>query len=289
VKRCLSLMVISLLGLSAPAQIITPLPLEPVATRSAPLYSNPGVVTRSGVPQSARMPQGALPQGGLPRGALPSAGLPNASATDLSRQVPQGGGALPTGLGNTKAYYYLTHPQALPTNGAPAATMPQTVAATSMLGGRVLATGQDDVIVTLLKMPRYYDAELRLLMPEQRLLGSNFSAGATINLGKLQAGEIILGMKVNSTGQVYPTGPGLRNPDGMPHAVVQIGGTKEAPLVYVGYEDVMTAYTANRQFNDAVMQFSGGVVPAIMAEAEASPPPAQTAPAAPAKKEKKKR
>jgi hypothetical protein len=263
-------------AVTATAQIITPLPQEPVASRSAPVYSNPGVVTRSGQPQTGRLPQGSLPQGVLP----------GAGASDYSRRVPIGSAALPAGLGQSKAYYYLTNPQAVPTNGAPQTPTSPTQ---SMLGGRVLSTGQDDILVTLVKMPRFYDAELRLVMPESRLLGTNFNAGARINLGKLPAGEIVLGLKITSTGLLYPTGPGLRNPDGYPHAVVQNGGTPEAPLVYVGFEDMMTANTSNRQFNDAVVQLSGGVVSAILAPVAPVPQAAQAPAPAKAEKVKKKK
>jgi len=255
-----------LLALTATAQLQPPATpaLEPVPQRPLPVYSNPGVVIRSGLPQNGRLPETTLPEAARP--------------SDLSRQVPVTT-TLPAAFGQSRAYYSLTHPQ-----DASATNAPSTGGVQAMLGGRLLSTGHDDITVTILKVPRYYDAEISLLAPETRLLGTNYNAGKVINLGRLPAGEIVFAVKVNSTQTIYPTGPGPRNPDGLPHAVVQLGGTTEAPLVYVGFEDLMTSQTLNRTFNDTVLQLSGGVAAAI------TPPVDNRAqPAAPAPVTKKKR
>jgi hypothetical protein len=262
----------------AVAQRITPLPLDGVPTRPIPNYSNPGVLTR------IEVPHGAQPRASsLPNGTLPQASAPFANASNLSRNTSTPIPAFPAGFSQTRAYQQMTQPQAETNSTATAPSTPK-----AMLGGRVLATGQDEVILSVLKMPRYYDATLVLLSPEERLLATNFETGKVINLGKLPAGEIIFGLKADSTSTTYPTGPGSRNPDGLPHAVVQIGGTSEAPLVYVGYEDVLATYQLQRTFNDMVLQLKG--VAAAINQPEHKKAATQPSPALPEKtKPKKKR
>ena len=95
---------------------------------------------------------------------------------------------------------------------------------------------------------------------------TNHNVGSTAVLRGLSAGELVLGIRVQETGDVFRTGPASRNPDGLIHA--RISGS------IVSFEDYSGG--GDEDFNDAVLLVTrascGGSLP------PPPPPPGNTQP-----------
>ena len=103
----------------------------------------------------------------------------------------------------------------------------------------LIATG-GDVVVTFVSNGAGYTSELYLDGPFGDGLGAIFnnattSVGATMNLGAFAAGtELVFRLLVQQTGDLFYTGPGIRNLDGIVHAMIQ----EAAGQVIVEFEDL---------------------------------------------------
>lgn len=132
---------------------------------------------------------------------------------------------------------------------APATAAPE-------LGGQLFATGAR-VEVQVLPASAGFTSELWLFEPgPARRLATNRDVGLVVDLGTFPAGvELVFGIKVLNTGQTFKMGPGDRNPDGIPHAVVNF---LEPGRAHVGFEDLFGG--GDRDYNDNVFEFRGGIV-----------------------------
>ncbi len=87
--------------------------------------------------------------------------------------------------------------------------------------------------------------------------------GSTVNLGAFGLGtELIFRLFVQNTGEHFLTGPGIRNPDGLPHARVQNNWQPQTTLV--SFEDLLNLPEYPDGFNDLSFSFtntSTAVVP----------------------------
>src|SRR5262245_16231252 len=90
------------------------------------------------------------------------------------------------------------------------------------IGGRVFVSSTDEVVATYLGTTAGVDHDLYLASPPNSL-GIIFSnhidpVGTMRNLGSFPVGtELIFRMHVNNTSEDYFSGPGMDNPDGLPH------------------------------------------------------------------------
>ena len=134
-----------------------------------------------------------------------------------------------------------------------------TALAQSGVGGQLFATGG---IVELDVRPAAagYTSEL-FLRNEDGTRGPtvalNTEVGKHVEIGPFPAGrELVFGIFVRDTGQTYVMGPGARNSDGVPHAMV----TPVAERVFdVGFEDIRGG--GDRDYNDNVFRFTGNLAP----------------------------
>lgn len=129
--------------------------------------------------------------------------------------------------------------------------------ALAALGDMLFATG-GDVEVEILPAEAGFTSELHLFSPgPDRFIATNRDVGAVIPLGSFPLGEeLLFGIFVRNTGHTFFMGPGARNPDGIPHALVSFLGPGVAN---VGFEDLFGG--GDRDFDDNVFQFRGGIAP----------------------------
>jgi RHS repeat-associated protein/uncharacterized repeat protein (TIGR01451 family) len=125
------------------------------------------------------------------------------------------------------------------------------------LGGQLFSTGQS-VEVEVLPASAGFTSELWLFEPgPERRLATNRDVGTVVQLGIFPAGvELVFGIKVLNTGNTFKMGPGSRNPDGIPHAVVTFLDNGRAR---VGFEDLFGG--GDRDYNDNIFEFRGGIQP----------------------------
>ena len=122
----------------------------------------------------------------------------------------------------------------------------------------LIATG-GNVIVTFVSNEAGFTSELfldGLLGEEFGVLFNNVSTdvGTSIDLGSFAAGtELIFTLLVKQTGDVFYTGAGDRNPDGIGHAAVESG----AEQVLVGFEDLFGG--GDFDYDDLVFAFTNVV------------------------------
>jgi len=119
----------------------------------------------------------------------------------------------------------------------------------------LIATG-GDVVVTFVSNGAGYTSELYLDGPFGDGLGAIFnnattSVGATMNLGAFAAGtELVFRLLVQQTGDLFYTGPGIRNLDGIVHAMIQ----EAAGQVIVEFEDLFGG--GDFDYDDLVFAFT---------------------------------
>jgi hypothetical protein len=122
----------------------------------------------------------------------------------------------------------------------------------------LIATG-GNVIVTFLSNGAGFTSELFL----DGALGEEFGAifnnvttevGTSVDLGSFAAGsELIFKLLVKQTGDIFYTGVGGRNADGIGHAAVESGEGQ----VFVGFEDLFGG--GDFDYNDLVFSFTNVV------------------------------
>ena len=116
-------------------------------------------------------------------------------------------------------------------------------------GSTLTLTGAcTDVTVTVLASEAAYTSmflhfDMSDMSMATDLMITNRQVGSTMVLRGLSAGELVLGIRVQETGDVFRTGPASRNPDGLIHA--RISGST------VSFEDYSGG--GDEDFNDAVL------------------------------------
>jgi hypothetical protein len=148
----------------------------------------------------------------------------------------------------------MTRPCALVAAAALVGFLATPAQATPILEQTLIATG-GDVVVTFVTNGAGYTSELFLdgaLGDEIGAIFNNWTTelGTSMNLGSFVAGtELVFKLLVQQTGDVFYTGDGTRNLDGMVHAVVQ----KFTAQVLVGFEDIMGG--GDLDYDDLVFAF----------------------------------
>jgi hypothetical protein len=123
------------------------------------------------------------------------------------------------------------------------------------LGDRLFSLGG---LVTIDPQPTTaaLPSELWLVAPEERFIANNERPGdpeqENVEIGPYPVGsELIFEIRVDSQGN-FRTGPGSRNPDGIPHALVTPVGNDS---FRVSFEDLYGG--GDRNYNDNVFNFTG--------------------------------
>jgi hypothetical protein len=145
------------------------------------------------------------------------------------------------------------------------------------MGGRIFSTGTEDIKVKIISLtartsPRNtiggrltdqpvesaFNNGIYLFSPApEHFIGFSRQHGRVVNLGKLPAGELIFGIKTPQNYR-FQTGAASKNPDHVPHAIVKsfVSGTME---VWFEDEAGVRLPASDRDFNDAVIELSGGI------------------------------
>src|SRR5829696_2036872 len=131
--------------------------------------------------------------------------------------------------------------------------------AQSGVGGQLFATG-GTVELDVRPATAGFTSELFLQNQDGTrgpTLALNTEVGKHVELGPFPAGrELVFGIYVRNTSRTYLMGPGARNFDGVPHAVV----TAVAERAFdVGFEDVQGG--GDRDYDDNVFRFTGNLAP----------------------------
>ncbi|HWI50889.1 MAG TPA: hypothetical protein VNT01_01945, partial [Symbiobacteriaceae bacterium] len=135
----------------------------------------------------------------------------------------------------------------------------------AVIGGQLYGTG-GDITVEILPADAGFTSALYLYSPVFRLIGTNREVGKVVTLTGIAAGEeLVFGIQVHDTGDIFKMGPGSRNIDGRAHAAV----TQIAERAFdVGFEDM--AFTGDWDYNDNMFRFTGALAPV--------PPPVDNVP-----------
>lgn len=166
---------------------------------------------------------------------------------------------LPRTVFHAIAATLIAHALVLSANGSPTyaqTSAPVTSTSEPITGGRLYATGTEITIAVLPTEGTFYTSELLLFDgASSRVLTTNDATGTVVPIGAFLSGtELVFGIRVLDTGQVYRTGPSDRNPDDTPHATVQF---LEPGRIRLAFEDVYGG--GDKDFDDAVFELRGGV------------------------------
>ena len=134
------------------------------------------------------------------------------------------------------------------------------VSAAPVLGGQLFATG-NDVQVQVMPASAGFTSELWLFEPigSRRRIATNRDVGLVVDLGTFPQGtELVFGIHVLNTGDDFRMGVGSRNADGQIHDQVDF---LEAGKAQVGFEDLFGG--GDRDYNDNVFEFRGGIAPEV--------------------------
>jgi len=149
----------------------------------------------------------------------------------------------------------MTRPCALVGTAALLAALAAPAQAVPITEQTLIATG-GDVLVTFVSNGAGYTSELYLDGSLGDDLGAIFNnvttaVGTTINLGSFAEGtDLIFRLLVTQTGDVFYTGDGSLNPDGVAHALLENGDGQ----VLVGFEDLFGG--GDLDYNDLVFAFT---------------------------------
>jgi hypothetical protein len=127
------------------------------------------------------------------------------------------------------------------------------------LGDQLFSTG-GDITVEVRPKTAGLTSELRLFAPDgsSTAIALNTEVGKVVTLPARPKGEeLVFGILVKSSPpHTFEIGPGERNPDGLPHAVVRQVGERQYD---VGFEDLFNG--GDRDYDDNTFRFSGGLAP----------------------------
>lgn len=134
-----------------------------------------------------------------------------------------------------------------------------------VLGGQLFSAG-GEVEVEVLPASAGLTSELWLFEPgPPRLLATNRDVGTVVQLGTFTEGtELVFGIRHSDE---FRMGPGSRNPDGLPHAVVE---PIEPGRIRVGFEDLFGG--GDQDYDDNVFEFRGAISPINTAQAPIASP-----------------
>ncbi len=136
------------------------------------------------------------------------------------------------------------------------------VSAAPVLGGQLFWSG-GDVTITVEPATAGFTSQLKLFSADPDLfIARNTDVGAVLTIGQFLidvdhdiGDELVFGIFVEDTFDVFLMGPGSRNGDGLAHATVDsLGGGK----FRVGFEDISGG--GDRDYDDNVFLFEGGVI-----------------------------
>ena len=128
----------------------------------------------------------------------------------------------------------------------------------AQIGGQLFSTG-GMVHVEILAPTASFTSQLILFSPGgPTIIGLNTDVGLMADLGPFGVGEeLIFGIRVIDTGDIFQMGPGLRNADGLPHDnLVPIGVNSYD----VGFEDIFGG--GDFDYDDNNFRFTGQIIPA---------------------------
>jgi Domain of unknown function (DUF4114) len=124
----------------------------------------------------------------------------------------------------------------------------------STLGGDLVVAETGDVTATFISQSAGYTSLLYLDQTSGDVFVFNNHVnqpGDTFNLGSFDAGtELTFYILVNDTGDVFYTGDGSLNLDGLAHATVET----VAGITYVGFEDLFGG--GDQDYNDVYFSFT---------------------------------
>ena len=134
---------------------------------------------------------------------------------------------------------------------------PVTTWAVPILGGSTFVSVTGDVIASFVGSDAGYTSELILDTPGNSLgvifINHSTPPGTTQNLGTFTAGtELIFRIHVLNTGNDFFTGPASRNPDNVPHALVDSAYGPNQTLVE--FEDLFGG--GDQDYNDHMFSFT---------------------------------
>jgi hypothetical protein len=120
------------------------------------------------------------------------------------------------------------------------------------VGGKLYAAGYA-VRVQVLHADAGYTSELWRVYPgPPQFIATSKDDGRIVYVSTLPNQEVVFAIYVRDTGDRFYTGPGSRNIDGMPHAVVDWQTPRISNL---GFEDLMGG--GDQDYNDAMFQIVG--------------------------------
>ena len=125
------------------------------------------------------------------------------------------------------------------------------------LGDQLFSTG-GDITVEVLRSTAGLSSELRLFDADgtSTPVALNREVGRVVTLpARPRNEELVFGIVVRD-GVTFKMGPGERNPDRLPHAVVKRTGERQFD---VGFEDLLNG--GDRDYDDNSFRFSGGLAP----------------------------
>ena len=130
--------------------------------------------------------------------------------------------------------------------------IPSLVQATGILGGNLIVQNEGSVTVTFGGSEAGYTSTLYLGGTDTAIFSTNSLAGSTFSLGDFTAGtELSFRLEVQNTGNVFFTGAGANNIDGIAHAMVE---SVSSGTLQVGFEDLLGG--GDKDYNDLLFLFS---------------------------------
>ncbi len=128
----------------------------------------------------------------------------------------------------------------------------------SGLGDQLFSMG-GEITVEVLRSTAGLRSELRLYAPDGTFtpVAINAELGRVVTLpARPRNEELVFAIFVTEPGDLFKMGPGERNPDKLPHAVVRPTGERQFD---VGFEDLRNG--GDRDYDDNTFRFSGGLAP----------------------------
>lgn len=142
-------------------------------------------------------------------------------------------------------------------------TTPANAQAPAGLGGQLYSLG-GEVTIDPLPATAGLRSELWIVSPEVRFIAYNERVNSPdpvqdpVTIGPYPAGtELVFEIRVPSQG-TFQIGPGSRNPDGIPHAVVTPDGVNS---FIVGFEDLFNG--GDLDYDDNMFRFTGSLAPVV--------------------------
>lgn len=126
-----------------------------------------------------------------------------------------------------------------------------------VIGAPIVVASTGNVTATFVGSDASLQSQLGLVGGPSLIFDNAVNApGDTFDLGNFTAGTVLtFSLNVLGTGNVFFSGPGAGNPDGIPHAGVET----LAGFTRVGFEDIFGG--GDEDYNDLIFTFTNTVVP----------------------------